>query len=75
MVVNIDNSKFYDYYKTLHRGEKSKFLAFLSLSVGGSYRTWMNRISKKEQAIDTLNAPTREYIFSLIEKDSWRDAQ
>lgn len=62
------------FYKTLTRGEKGRFTAFVSLQLGGSPHTWQYKFLRWERGLAKSPMPPvigRE-LCSIIESGSWK---
>ena len=63
-----------DYYSRLSNGEKGRFTAFLSMTLGGSPHTWQQKILGWTRNIigRPMSPVVEKELTSIIEKDNWR---
>jgi hypothetical protein len=62
------------YYNGLTNGEKGRFTAFLSLSLGGSPHTWQQKflLWAKNNLIRPVSPLVAREIGSIISEERWR---
>ena len=63
-----------DYYSRLSNGEKGRFTAFLSMTLGGSPHTWQKKILGWARNImgRPMSPVVEKELTSIIEKEKWR---
>ena len=63
-----------DYYSRLSNGEKGRFTAFLSMTLGDSPHTWQQKILGWTRNImgRPMSQVVEKELTSIIEKDKWR---
>lgn len=62
------------YYGRLSNGEKGRFVAFLSLMLGGSPHTWQQKIVcwSRNEMIRTLNPLQERELTTIINEGTWK---
>lgn len=63
-----------DYYNGLSKGEKGRFIAFLSLSLGSSPHTWQTKILRwgQNKVGRPLSPVIDKELCSIIQQKNWR---
>lgn len=64
------------YYDKLSNGEKGRFVAFLSMKLGGSPSTWQQKILGWTRNIigRPMSIPLEKELSAIIKEGSWKDA-
>lgn len=62
------------YYSRLSNGEKGRFTAFLSITLGGSPHTWQQKILGWTRNIMSrpMSPVVERELSSIIKEDKWR---
>lgn len=62
------------YYSNLSRGDKGRFIAFVSLHFGGSPHSWQHRLLSvaQDKAIRPLSPVIVRELDSIISNGSWK---
>lgn len=71
---NMNQKEIADYYCRLSNGEKGRFAAYLSLTLGGAPHTWQQKILRwrRNMLSRPLSPIVQRALTSIIEQEKWR---